>query len=821
MNSKKKIVLLIILVFLVVAAGATLSVFSNLPDIAAIPDRLTTPSISITDRNGELLYEVLPEVGGRNTVLDFGDLPECMVEAAIAIEDQNFFTNPGVDMEGILRAVWINLKGGETIAGGSTITQQVARNLLLPEETTERTLRRKLRESMLAWQIAQNYSKNEVLALYLNQMYYGGLAYGIEAASQTYFGKPAAELELAECALLTGLTQAPSYYNPLQNPDAAKLRQEDVLLEMFDQGLITEQEWKSALEYQLEYNPDPYPILAPHFVELVKDELGMLTAEGKIKINDSLVVRTTLDYSYQGYAEEIIERNLAFYRQDEGINKNVSNAALVAVDPESGEVLALVGSAGYFNTEISGAINMAAAPRQPGSAFKPFIYAAALDPAQADPWTAATAILDVTTTFETSVGSTYTPKNYDYLEHGPVPLRTALGSSLNIPAVITLDKVGTEQVSNLAENLGITIGEDPSELDLPLALGGGTMNLLELTNAYSVFANDGLALPYNLILEIRDPVGNLLYEPAVKPPEKIFDPEVAWLISDILSDDHAREIGFGLNSILNIDRPAAVKTGTTTNYHDNWTIGYTPDLVVGVWVGNSDYQAMRNVTGLSGAAPIWHEFMLAALENVPEKEFKRPANLIQVEVCALSGMLPTEACQNTKTEWFIPGTEPTQVDDYYCQIWLDQNTGLLADQYTPANRRISTIVLDLPPEAHNWARTQGLPLLADIQMNTDQAEDDGSALIRVISPRQDSTYQISSDFAAESQQVMIEVAAGNGISEISIWIDDQQLASFSSPPYRAWWSLEAGEHTIWARGIDSLGNFVDSEEIVITVLGGE
>ncbi|MEN8241892.1 MAG: transglycosylase domain-containing protein, partial [Chloroflexota bacterium] len=749
MNSKKRIILLTWLIYTVGIVFSLFSIFHDLPEVSALPDQLTTPSIRITDRSGELLYEVFPEVGGRNTVLAFEDIPDCLVKATIAIEDQNFYTNPGVDLEGIIRAVWINLQGGETIAGGSTITQQVARNLLLPEEATERTLRRKLRESILAWQISHQYTKDEVIALYLNQMYYGGLAYGIEAASQTYFSKPAADLELAECALLTGLTQAPSYYNPLQNPEAAKQRQEDVLAEMHDQGQITEQEWIAVSEYPLEYNPSPYSILAPHFVQMVKDELDQLAGDSQINLSSSMIVRTTLDNNSQQHAEEIISRNLTYFQKEDGINKNVNNAALVAIDPHTGEVLALVGSAGYFNKEIAGAINMAATPRQPGSAFKPFIYAAALSPAQENPWTVATPILDVITTFIKSDGSTYTPKNYDFLEHGPVSLRYALGSSLNIPAVITLDHVGVENVTRLARSLGISTLEGPNEDNLSLALGGGTMSLLELTNAYTAFANHGLVSAHQLILEIRDPGGEMVYQTPAVAPIQVFNPAVTWLISDILSDDSARRIGFGLNSVLKLDRTAAVKTGTTTNYHDNWTVGYTPDLVVGVWVGNSDYKAMREVTGLSGAAPIWHEFIRTTLNNIPDKDFDRPSNLVQVEVCAISGLLPTDACDKTRTEWFIEGTEPVEEDNVYLQVWLDMDTGLISDQNTPADRRVSTIVLDLPPEAQNWARTQGLPLLADLPSSDSVDGGQESAAIRVISPRQNASYQISADYEVE------------------------------------------------------------------------
>ncbi|HLF72852.1 MAG TPA: penicillin-binding protein 1C [Anaerolineales bacterium] len=778
-----------------------------------------TPSVRITDRNGRLLYEILPEVGGRNTVLSFENIPECLKDATIAVEDKNFYSNPGVDLTGIVRALWINIKGGETLAGGSTITQQVARNLLLSQdERTERTLRRKLREAALAWQMTRKLSKDEILALYLNQIYYGGLAYGVEAASQTYFGKPAGELLLPECALIAGLPQAPGAYDPFTNPDLSRERQRVVLGLMEKAGYITDAEYLAAQATPLSYNPVPYPIEAPHFIWIVKDQIDKLTSSGILDPRQSLVVHTTLDLDTQRFAEETLKRRIDEFRnEDFAVSRNVNNAALVVIDPRNGEILALVGSADYFDESIDGALDMATSPRQTGSAFKPIIYALALDPARPNPWTAATSILDASTTFITHDGAPYTPVNYDRDVHGFVSVREALGSSLNIPAVKTLNEVGIENAIHLARRLGITSLGEPRQYDLSLALGGGEISLLELSTAYAALANNGFFTGNYSILDIHDADRNLLYTHDKAPPLQIFDPRVAWLISDILSDDAARATGFGLNSTLKLDRSAAVKTGTTTNFHDNWTIGYTPDLLVGVWVGNSGYEAMHNVTGLTAAAPIWHEVMRGLLQGRPDHPFERPDGLTQVEVCDLSGLLPTSACPHTRMEWFIAGTEPKQADALYQQIWIDTLTNSLANDSTPIERRKSITVLNLPVEAQAWAREQGLPLLPDYSQIAENVSQQENQLV-LLSPRPNTTYRIDPNFDLSSQQLQIEVAVGGGISQVTIWVDGNLLTTLSSPPYQAWWTLSAGEHRFWAEGVNAVGETVKSDVVTITVI---
>jgi 1A family penicillin-binding protein len=829
----RKIGLLSLVLLIVAGIAGWLWLFGDLPALDSLPARLHTPSVRIVDRNGRLLYEALDEQGGRHAVIPLEAVPLACRQAAIATEDRRFYSHPGVDLQGVLRAVWINLRRGDALAGGSTITQQVARNLLLDQaERGERSLRRKLREALLAWRLTRYFTKDEVLALYLNQTYYGGMAYGLEAAAQTFFGRPAAQLDLAECALLAGLPQAPALYNPYTNPEAARARQSTVLRLMEQDGYITAEQRRLAEREPLALAEKPYPIEAPHFVMMVRAELDRQFSPEQIYQRGGLVVRTTLDLDWQKLAEAAVSRHLEqLQRSEDGLGHNVHNAALVAMHPRSGEVLALVGSPDYFDEAHAGAINMALASRQPGSAIKPLVYAAALDPtAPGGGWTAATMLLDVSTSFITSEGKAYIPANYDLREHGPVLLREALASSLNIPAVLALQHVGLQNFSALARKLGISTLGDPQTYDLSLALGGGEVRLTELTAAYAVFANGGYSVSPQLILEVRDFQGNQVYQPTAPPQTRLLDERIAWLISDILSDPDARRLGFGANSLLRLDRPAAVKTGTTSNFHDNWTVGYTPDLVVGVWSGNTDYQPMREVNGLSGAAPIWHQFMRSALAGRPARSFVRPPGLVQVEVCKLSGLLPTPQCPYRRMEWFISGTEPTAPDTFYRQVILDASTGRLATALTPADRRLRRVALDLPPQAQPWARAQGLPLYADLipaaalEAQTPPSGGLSSATVSMdqplvlLSPAPGGLFRLSPVVAGEAQRIRLEAVSLYELTQVMLWVDGAPIIRLENAPYQAWWTLTPGEHRAWAQGTLPDGREVISPEVSFTVL---
>ncbi len=816
-----------LLPFVILALGIALLaiwrwLFTDLPSLDRLTENLTVPSTKILARDGRLLYEIADPAGVHHTTLPLGELPLTLQQATIATEDASFYFNPGVDVVGIARALWINLTGGEVLAGGSTITQQVARNMLLdPQERAERTLTRKLRESLLAWRLSRAYSKDDVLALYLNQTYYGHLAYGVEAAAQTYFGKSARQLDLAEAALLAGLPQAPSLYDPLLYPDAARARQAVVLDLMVKQGNITAEEARLAKAEELQFASEPFPIEAPHFVFYVWNLLEQ--KYGPEVLYSGLTVRTTLDLDLTRAAEQIARRRLQQIAEDaSGPSHNATDAALVALDPRTGQILVMLGSPDYFDGAISGAVNLALAPRQPGSAIKPLTYAAAFSPENCRdaqlrvsticPWTPATMILDVRTAFVTKEGFSYVPMNYDRAFHGPVSARAALAGSLNVPAVITLDHIGLETLLRLAGQMGLTTLSDADRFGLALTLGGGEVRLLDLAGAFAAFANGGVHVEPSAILEITDARGKVIEQWQSRPGTRVLDARVAYLITDILSDNDARGATFGFNSVLQIGRPVAVKTGTTTDYHDNWTIGYTPDLVAGTWVGNANQTPMVNLSGVAGAGPIWHDFMRQALTGKPETAFAEPAGLVRAEVCALSGLLPTAACPRTRSEIFLAGTAPTQPDNLYQTFRIDSRTGQLADASTPPEFVVAKVFLVLPPEAQEWAMSNGIPQPPDSGLGT---SDFG---LRISAPDPNTVFQISPRLPLESQQVPFRVVTSEPLSSVTFVLDEREVATVTQSPFEYWWTLAAGAHTLRARGELVGGEAVESETLPFVVI---
>lgn len=788
--------------------------FHDLPDIGEIEAGLALPSTRIYDRNGQLLYEIVDLYEGSHEAVTLENLPQCMVNATVATEDANFYKHPGIDLEGIVRAAWINIRGGEVQAGGSTITQQVARTLLLGDEKSERTIRRKLREMILAVQLNQNYSRNEILELYLNQTYYGNLAYGVEAASQVYFGHSAQHLSLAECAMLAGLPQTPAQYNPLTNPEAAKERQKIVLGLMVKHGYITRTQADIAANEVLVYSSAPFEILAPHFVAAVWTQLER--DYGEELLSGGLEVTTTLDLGWQRTAEEIVVRQIDLLNNpiDGTPPKNAHNAALVAIDPYTGQVLTMVGSPNYFDETIDGNVNAALAFRQPGSALKPFTYAAAFDPNSDEPMTPATMILDIGTPFVTRRLESYTPSNFGLVEHGPVRIREALAGSYNIPAVVALDHVGMDSLISLTTRLGISTLTDSSRFDLSLTLGGGEVQLVELTSAYAAFTNGGQRIDPVYILDVRNKEGEILYQ---WKPKALgaweLDPRIAFLITDILSDEDARIPSFGRGSALSIGRPAAAKTGTTTDFRDNWTIGYTPNLVVGVWVGNADNTAMKNISGISGAGPIWNQFMRAVLLGQPELTWTPPSGLARMQVCAMSGLLPTPECPQRAWEWFLEEVVPTEKDNLYQTFVIDTRTGLLADENTPSEFRKEEVFLVLPQEARTWAAQHGIPAppLGAVPVGENDIP------VRLLSPDPYTVFQLTPFTPLETQRILLRVTTPANTVRIQYLLDGALLGEVTTYPFEMWWVLTPGEHFLQAVATLDSDETIQSEDIYFRV----
>jgi penicillin-binding protein 1C len=811
----------IVLLAVVLGAGwlAARSLLADLPSPDTLYERRTALSSRILDRRGRLLYEVADPHAGRHTPVPLEEIPLACQQATIAAEDANFYANPGVDVEGILRALWINLRGGEVLAGGSTITQQVARNLLLaPQERSRRTLARKLRESILAWRIARTYSKDEVLALYLNEVYYGNLAYGVEAAARTYFSKGATELDLAECALLAGLPQSPATYDPLADLEAARQRQQVVLDLMVEQGYASNEQARLAAGERLHFAATAFPIEAPHFVMFVR---GWMEREFGLEplYTEGLVITTTLDLDLQYTAERVVRRHLERLAQAaEGSPlHNVNNAALVALDPQSGQILAMVGSPDYFDPTIDGAVNAAIALRQPGSAIKPVTYAAAFDPHREDPLTPASVILDVRTSFPTREGSPYVPFNYDQRFHGPVSAREALACSHNVPAVRVLQEVGIERMVALAGDLGLSSFGAGERFGLALTLGGGEVRLLELTAAYAAFTNGGRRVePYG-VLEVRDATGRLRHRARPGTGPQVLDPRVAYLITDILSDNEARAPAFGSDSVLSLSRPAAAKTGTSSDWRDNWTVGYVPQLVAGVWAGNADGQPMVSVSGVEGAGPIWHDLMEAALRGQPVLSLQEPPGLERKQVCALSGLLPTLYCPRTRTELFIAGTAPTQPDDWYRPVRIDAATGLPAGPETPSERVVEEVFVFPPAEAWEWAWEHGWHLGPTFDAQRSGAAD---GQLAIVSPDPGTVYRLSAEVPAAYQAIRVAARPVEGVTvaEVTLYADGEPLATLIAPPFETFWQLVPGEHVFLARGTHREGNSLESAPVTILVI---
>ncbi len=697
-------VLVLLVLLVVAAAGLYWYIAKDLPSLDGL-NRPPAQSTRIFDRDGRLLYEISDPNVGRRTVIPLADIPPNLRNATIATEDADFYFNPGFDVGSLVRALWLNLGEGKVVSGGSTITQQLARTVLFSsEEQAAQSYWRKAREVVLAFQVNQKYSKDDILALYLNQIYYGNQSYGVEAAAQSYFGVSARDLDLAQCAMLAGLPAAPNAYNPLTDPAAAEARRRTVLNLMVKRGYITPPQADAAADEQLRYAGQRFSITAPHFVMYVRDLLEAKYGREMVE-RGGLRVYTTLSLPLQDIAQRVAVNHLAAIRQN-----HVSNAALVALDPATNQILAMLGSADYFDPAIDGEVNVALAPRQPGSSMKPITYAAALMQGA----TGATLLPDLPTTYPDRDGSLYMPLNYDGLYHGPVTLRYALANSYNVPSVALISRVGVDNMLKLARNLGLsTLDPDPTKYGLSLTLGGGEVRLLDMTAAYATFRNGGEYAPPTAILRVEDANGKVLEQ--FQPPQRVQalgrqGEQVAYILTNILSDNFARIPSFGRYSPLSLDnRPAAAKTGTTTNYRDNWTVGYTMEYVVGVWVGNNDNSHMEGSTGVTGAAPIWHDFMVQASDGLPIRDFPRPAGLRDVEVCALSGLLPTPYCDDRRREVFIAGTQPVLSDNFYQPMRIDRSNGLLATRSTPAADVITQVYAILPPEYADWVKAQGWP----------------------------------------------------------------------------------------------------------------
>jgi len=755
----------------------------QMPDLQSFDERTVSQSTKIYDRTGEvLLFDVNQNI--KREVVPFTDISPFIKKAVVAIEDAGFYTHGGIQIKAIVRAVLANLTGGT--GGGSTITQQVIKNSLL---TSEKAISRKMKEWVLAVRLENVMTKDEILSIYLNENPYGGSIYGVEEAAQTFFKKNASGVTLAEAAYLAAIPNAPTYYSPYgNNKDKLDARKNLVLQKMLENNLINQKEFDIAKKEVVTFLPKQGNSLkAPHFVEYIRAYLEEKYGE-KVVREDGLRVITTLNYDLQAKAEAVVKK-FAFENKEK---YNAENAALVAIDPKTGQILVMVGSRDYFDKEIDGNFNVALAHRQPGSTFKPFVYATAFNKG----YTPDTILFDLPTEFQTTcdaqgkpIGNTnpedcYMPENYDSKYLGPITLRDALAQSRNIPAIKTLYLAGIKDSLITARNMGIESLGDANQYGLTLVLGGGEVSPLELTSAYGVFANEGVRNPYISILKVENARGEVLEEASYNP-EQVLSAETSNKITDILADNVARIPAYGANSPLYFaDRPVAAKTGTTNDFRDVWIVGYAPNLVVGAWAGNNDNTSIdKKVAGMV-IAPMWRAFMDEALPSIPKEYFMAPEPTSKeikpvfrgvwqgydfFTIDKISGKLATE---------FTPGE--TQQEIYYPDVheilnWVDKS-----DPYGPIPEDPSAD----PQYNHweypvqQWLKTQYLPTPTEPKGYDDVHTTAKSPRLGVITPENNSIYN-------KDQKITIEISS-NGtypLSKLDFYINNNFVGSTDNSPF--------------------------------------
>jgi len=824
--SKKSTIILIGVLIFLLFFYLFLAFLLPLPDLFISPKQ--TATTKIFDRKGKLLYEILDPSEGKKTLVSLDQIPEYIKQATLAAEDISFYSHSGVDFSAVIRAAYQNIKHQRIVSGASTITQQLVRNILNRQSLANggkglsRGIVDKLEVMAFAVRLSHFYSKDEVLELYLNKIYYGNLSYGIESAALDYFGKHVGDLDLAESAMLAGLPQSPSNYNPFNNLESAKKRQSYVLDQMAKYRFISEDEANAAKRENLKFRPNRFEIKAPHFVQQVVSELEKKYGKEAVHYGGLNVV-TTLDLDMQMLAEEIVDFQLSKLK-----SKNVSNAALIAVDVKTGHVLTWIGSADYFDESIDGAVDLLTALRQPGSSIKPFTYLAAFEKG----WTPATTIADIPTQFTTAAGP-YTPKNYDLDFHGLVRARTALASSYNVPAVKTLEYVGVPAFIGFLEKFGIdTLKKNPEFYGLALTLGGGEVRPIDMAAGYLTIANLGGKKPLTRILKVTNAKGELLEEWENKPANNILGPkgkEHIYQLISILSDNNARKPGFGENSVLELNRPAAVKTGTTRNFRDNWTIGFTPQLLTAVWVGNADGSPMTAISGVAGAGPIWSNFMTRALEKAPRLDFKKPNNLREIEICSLSGLLPTKYCKERTYEWFVKGTEPKRKDNIYQNIKIDpiKKQRLTEDciKRNPSIKVEEHVYEIYPPELKKWALQKGIEQAPRLTCTSGGLEQVGSAakkneLLRqkliaddltvpeIVHPQDEDSFLYDNSIPLENQKIPFHVLVNDDVNEVSWFLNGEKISKRTDFPFSFMWPLKSGNYELVAE--DELGRRSDT-----------
>ncbi|GAK49054.1 membrane carboxypeptidase [Candidatus Moduliflexus flocculans] len=778
-------------------------------DLFAIQNDL---SVKITDRNGVLLRETLSAAGGRTTWLSFDQLPATVTRAVMAVEDRRFFSHPGVDVFALGRAVWQNLASGRVVSGASTITQQLVKQ----QVGFPRSLWGKGREMLFALRVERHLSKQEILTQYLNRVSFSNQAFGIEAASRLYFGKPAAHLSLAESVYLVGLIQAPSRFNPYRSPERALQRQRRLLEQLRASGAIQEDEYQLASREMLRIVSKNLHFKASHFCDALNlssessktknsppgsgkgwvDDLNISrstnTPPQPLAGGENAQIKTTLDYYVQQQVEAIVTRRI-----DELKDYHVTNAAVLVLDNDTGDILAYVGSKDYFDDAISGQVNGVLALRQPGSTLKPFTYQLALE----RNYTPATLLPDIKDF--PNAPRTFIPENYDRKFHGPVRLREALACSYNLPAARVAENIGVEALYRRLHQYGFdSLKELPSFYGPGLTLGNGEVTLFELTRAYAILARGGKTLRVRTRLD----------EP-IAPSMQAFAPRSSYIIAHILADRQAAVRAFGEDTPLGLPFVTAVKTGTSKDYRDNWTVGFTRDYTVGVWVGNFDGTPMRKVSGITGAAPIYRDVMLALYRHYNPSNWlaSLPEGLVTRRICPLSGKLVQENCPHGIDEIFFQENAPTEPCDMHHAVWVNADDGLLTQPDAP--NAVKKVFTQFPPLYQSWAHEMGYP---EPPTRYSAHSQTGTPTIHIVHPNHGDVYALDPILRPEFQTIQLAAVAPPDVEQITWYVDEQEWASAASP-FRAAWQIRPGTHRIYAEG-ERQGEIIRSEEITVFIV---
>jgi penicillin-binding protein 1C len=745
------------------AAGAVVFVLAALGSFYwPIPKRRLDPgpvvSLRITDRSGRLLREVLSDEGGRCRWVGLADISPFLLQATVASEDKSFFAHPGVDVTAVIRAFVQNLRSRRVVSGASTITQQVVRNIW----HFRRNLPAKVREAWLAVRLDHTLSKEGILLQYLNRISYGNQAFGIEAAARQYFDKPASRLSLAESAFLAAVPRAPTVLNPYRNFAGVKRRQEEILRRMRDLGYVDDASLRRALQELVETRPAEEKFQAPHFCDWILAGVPAAERPGIAEI------RTTLDAPLQAKVEALIRNSLARLEK-----KGVTNAAAIVLDNRNGDILAMAGSRDFFDAAHDGQVNGALAPRQPGSTLKPITYGLGLESGL----TAATILEDDPTPFATP-GGAFAPENYDESYHGAIRLRSALASSYNVPAVAVLQALGPDKLYAKLREIGFGgLTQPPGYYGVGLTLGNAEATLLELVRAYAALAREGVYYADRSVLRIAGKDGQARDMPRAAPPRRVFSAASAYIITSILSDKDARIPSFGYLSPLNLPFAAAAKTGTSKDYRDNWTIGYTPAVTVGVWAGDFSGKPMQNVSGITGAGPLFRDIIQLAAADRPAETFAEPAGIVRAEICPLSGLRPGPHCTGVIREIFAAGTEPVKT------------CAMAHDQVGPGQSgRPNALGARLP-----------------------------SSGLSVLTPADGDIFKLDPVLRGEFQSIRLRVALAEGFRPdvVEWWVNGEKIGA-GGAPYHLAWKLKPGSFTIRARARSGTGT-VESRPVRITV----